>query len=97
MRIAGPVLSTQEKIVARMRADDPTLRTRENPEYPVERRIVTLVKRVTYKTTTRPKLNRCYGLLYGLNSLSQINWQSQICEQMLWGSFAFAGLVRGAA
>ena len=64
-------------------------------ENPVERRIVTLVWRVAYKTTIQFKLNRSYGLVEGTNSLSQIDWQRQICEAEARPSFALAGLVRG--
>jgi hypothetical protein len=49
MRIAGPVLSEQERIVARTRAPaEPALNRLKKAEIPVERRIVTLKKRVTY-------------------------------------------------
>jgi hypothetical protein len=46
---AGAVLSEQERIVARIAdAAKPALRTLKDLETPVERRIVTLMKRVTY-------------------------------------------------
>src|ERR1700741_1152148 len=57
-RITGEVLSTQEKIVARRRADEPALRTREKPEERKIRLIVDSVVGATCKTTTGPKLNR---------------------------------------
>jgi len=48
MRITGAVVSEQERIVARTRAPaDPALKKLKNAEKPVERRIVTLRKRVT--------------------------------------------------
>jgi hypothetical protein len=52
------VLSTQEKIVARRRADDAALRTREKPEERKVRLIVDSVVGATCKTTIEPKLNR---------------------------------------
>jgi len=56
--ITGEVLSEHERSVART-ADPakPALIRLKDPKNPVERRIVTLMKRVTYLTTIRPKLN----------------------------------------
>jgi hypothetical protein len=52
------VLSEQDRVVAMAKAPaTPTFRRPKEPENRVERRIVTLIERVTYKTTTRPKLN----------------------------------------
>jgi hypothetical protein len=48
MRITGAVVSEQERIVARTRAPAAlALKRLKNAENPVERRIVTLMKRVT--------------------------------------------------
>src|SRR5438132_2748726 len=77
----GDVLSEQETVkAAKAAAADPALMRGNTDENPMERRIVTLVWRVAYKTTIQSKLNRSYGLIEGINSLSQINWQRQICE-----------------
>src|SRR5712691_4531344 len=49
MRSSGAVLSEQERIVARaMALAEPALNRLKKAEIPVERRIVTLKKRVTY-------------------------------------------------
>jgi hypothetical protein len=59
MRSSGAVLSEQERIVARATAPaEPALRRLKEAEIRVERRIVTLKKRVTHKTTIPTKLNR---------------------------------------
>src|SRR5438105_10528180 len=68
---SGDVLSEHETLnAATTAAAEQALKRVNRDENPVERRIVTLVWRVTYKTTTHPKLNRSYGLLYALNPLS---------------------------
>src|SRR6195256_2010227 len=78
----GEVASEQERAIARTRAlAEPALMRLKYAERLVERRIVTLVWRVTYKTTTRPKLNRCYGHLEGLNPLSQTHSERQFCDR----------------
>jgi len=47
--MVGAVVSEQERIVARTRAPaEPALKRLKKAENPVERRIVTLRKRVTY-------------------------------------------------
>ncbi|PYO46801.1 MAG: hypothetical protein DMD72_11795 [Gemmatimonadetes bacterium] len=92
----GDVLSEQETVkAAKAAAADPALMRVNTDENPMERRIVTLVWRVAYKTTIPSKLNRSYSFVEGINSLSQINWQRQICEAGARPSFALAGLVRG--
>jgi hypothetical protein len=59
-------------MVARARAPaKATFKGLKEPTNRVERRIETLIGRVTYKTTTQPKLNRGYSALEGLNPLSQ--------------------------
>jgi hypothetical protein len=59
IRIAGPVLSEQDRIPTRTTAlAEPALRRLNRAEILVERRIVTLKKRVTHKTTISAKLNR---------------------------------------
>jgi hypothetical protein len=59
IRNAGAVLSEHDRIPARTTAlAELALRRLKKAEIPVERRIVTLKKRVTYKTTISPKLNR---------------------------------------
>jgi hypothetical protein len=53
------VLSKQERITAsNIATAEPALRSLKYPESPVERRIVTLMMRVTYKTTIPTKLNK---------------------------------------
>ena len=55
----GEVESEQERAAARtIAAAKPALTRLETVENPVGRRIVTLMKRVTYLTTIPPKLNR---------------------------------------
>ena len=75
------MLSEQERIVASARAPEkPAFRRLKGLENRVERRIVTLIGRVTYKTTTCPKLNSSYAPLDGPNPLSQTRYERQICD-----------------
>ena len=77
----GEVASEQERAIARIMAlAEPALRRLKYVERLVERRIVTLMWRVTYKTTTCPKLNSSYTLLEGLNPLSQTDCERQFCD-----------------
>ncbi len=79
--IGAVVRSEQERIVARTKAPaKPALRGLKRPENRVERRIVTLIERVTYKTTTRLKLNSSYGHLGGINPFSQTYFERQFCD-----------------